>query len=90
MEDVDCYSVLDVSDDPRSFVFRVKCLAPKVKPIRYSETSRQALGHIQPPIQSAPVALSSTVKRPEPEADHWFPYNADVMNKWSHTYSTIC
>jgi hypothetical protein len=42
------------------------------------------LGTIQPPIRFVLGALSQSVKRPGPEADHSSPSSAEVMNAWSY------
>jgi hypothetical protein len=44
-----------------------------------------AVGSNEPPIQSAPGALSLGVKRPEREADHSPPSSAEVKFSWSYT-----
>jgi hypothetical protein len=46
----------------------------------YSTASRLALRHTQPPIQRAPVALSSEVKQPGRDADHSSSTTAEVKN----------
>jgi hypothetical protein len=42
-------------------------------------------GPIQPPIQWAPVALFSGLKRPRSEADHSPPSSADIKKTWIYT-----
>jgi len=37
------------------------------------------------PIQWVPGTLSLGVKRPEPEADHLFPFSAEIKNVWKYT-----
>jgi hypothetical protein len=48
---------------------------------------RTALEPTQPPIQRVPGALSLEVKRPDCEFDHLPPFNAEVKNAWSYTYT---
>jgi hypothetical protein len=50
----------------------------------FTTASRPALGPIQPPNQWITEALSLGVKRPEREADHSQPPNAEVKNVWSY------
>jgi hypothetical protein len=45
-----------------------------------STSSRPALGHIQPPIQWVPGALSPGVKRQGREGEHSPPTSAEVKN----------
>jgi hypothetical protein len=44
----------------------------------FTNASRTALGHTQPPIQWVTGALSLGVKRPEREADHSSPFSSEV------------
>jgi hypothetical protein len=52
----------------------------------FTNASRTALGHTQPPIQWIPGALSLGVKRLEREVDHSPPSSAEVKNAWSYTF----
>jgi hypothetical protein len=54
-----------------------------------SITSRPALGPTQPPIQSVPGALSSSVTGQGREADHLPPSSAEVKNGGAILYSPI-
>jgi hypothetical protein len=47
--------------------------------------SRPALGHIQPPIQWVPGAITAGVKQLRREADNSPSFSAEVKNAWSHT-----
>jgi hypothetical protein len=51
----------------------------------FDTVSRPALGPTQSSIQWVPGELSLGVKRPEREADHSPPSNAEVKNAWSYT-----
>jgi hypothetical protein len=51
----------------------------------FPTASRPALGPTQPHIQWVPGVLSSRVKRPGREVDHWLPCSAEVKNAWSYT-----
>jgi len=53
----------------------------------FSETSRQALRPVQPPIQLVMEALSPGLKRPGREFDHSPPYRAKMKNDWNHTWT---
>jgi hypothetical protein len=52
----------------------------KGKVFLFSIASRPGLGSAQPPIHMVPGAISPAVKRPEREADHSSPFNAEVKN----------
>jgi hypothetical protein len=47
-----------------------------------SMSSWPALGHTQPTLQCVAYNLSSEIKRPEREADHSRPANAEVKKMW--------
>jgi hypothetical protein len=47
------------------------------------------LHRVQPPIQWVLGAPSPGLKRPEREADHSLPSNADVKNAWRYTSTPI-
>jgi hypothetical protein len=52
-------------------------------PFLFVTASRPALGPTQPPSLWVPGFLSSRVKRPGREADHWPPSSAEAKNAWS-------
>jgi hypothetical protein len=57
----------------------------------FTNVSRTVLGHIQPPIQWVPGALSLRVKQPGREAHHSPPSNAEVkqcMDLYLHSPNT--
>jgi len=57
--------------------------------LSFPKTPDQLWGHIQPPIQWAPVFLAT--KRPGREINHSPPFNTEVVNAWSYTStSSIC
>jgi hypothetical protein len=51
--------------------------------------SRPVLGHIQPPIQWVPGAISLGVKWLGHKADHSPPSSAGVKNMWSYTSTPL-
>jgi len=53
----------------------------------FTTVSRLALGPTQPHIQWVPGVLSLGVNRPEREAAHSPPSNAEIKNAWSYTYT---
>jgi hypothetical protein len=57
----------------------------RVKNFHFCMSSRPALGSTQPSIQWVPGALSPGVKRPEREADHPPPNNAEIKKMWIYT-----
>jgi hypothetical protein len=65
---------------------RVQRSSPgRVKILRFSISSRPALGPTQPPIHRVPGALSPAVKRKGREADHSPPTSAEVKKTWIYT-----
>jgi hypothetical protein len=62
----------------------------RVKNFLFFTSFRPALGPILPPIQWVPGALSSGIRRPGCEADHWPPTSAEVKkNVDLYIYSPI-
>jgi hypothetical protein len=58
------------------------------KNIRFSISSRPALGPTQPPIQWVPGALSPGVKLPGRKANHSPPTSAEVTKMWVYQYTS--
>jgi hypothetical protein len=55
----------------------------------FGTASIPALRPIQPPTQWVPAALAPGVKLPGREDDDSHPYNAEVTNAWSYTFTLI-
>jgi hypothetical protein len=79
------------SDWLRAIRLRGRSSSPRRgKILLLSSSSSPVLGPTQPPIQWVERTLSPGVKRPGREADHSFPTNAEVKNKWIYTSTPPC